>query len=102
MKCAFGYRYLRCPGHPYVRSDGYVAEHRLVMEAQLGRYLQPFENVHHKNGVRDDNSPENLELWVVMQPSGQRVEDLVTWIVEQYPEAVAAALEGRTQLRMVG
>ena len=54
-----------------------VAEHRLVMEEYLGRKLEPGENVHHKNGVRDDNRIENLELWTTSQPYGYRVDDAV-------------------------
>ena len=45
------------------------------MEQILGRYLLHEENVHHINGVRDDNRPENLELWNTSQPSGQRVAE---------------------------
>ena len=65
-----------------VDKHGRVREHRYVMEQSLGRALLPGENVHHKNGVRDDNRPENLELWVTMQPAGQRPEDLLEWADE--------------------
>lgn len=52
-------------------------QHRALMENHLGRRLLPGENVHHRNGKRDDNRLENLELWVKFQPAGQRVEDVV-------------------------
>jgi hypothetical protein len=59
---------------------GHIREHILVMEGILGRRLVKGETVHHRNGRRDDNRPENLELWYSPgQPSGQRSTDLVEY-----------------------
>lgn len=57
-------------------------EHRVVMEITLGRELMAEENVHHMNGNRSDNRPENLELWNTSQPAGQRIEDKLKWAHE--------------------
>lgn len=70
-----GYVRVHMPKHPKADRHGYVREHRLVMEKKLGRYLEPHETVHHINGRRDDNRPENLELWTHKHISGVRISE---------------------------
>lgn len=59
-----GYIAIYIPNHPASSSDGYVMEHRLVMERKLGRFLNPEEEVHHINEVKNDNREENLKLFI--------------------------------------
>lgn len=76
-------------GYRLVKQDGkYRPEHHVVMEEKLGRPLFKEERVHHMNGIRGDNRPENLELWLNGHPSGQRVDDMIKWMVDHYPERV--------------
>lgn len=94
--CSMHYQRVRTHGDPsitmrgvkgWVSEQGYILvngilEHRLVMAEMLGRPLLDHENVHHKNGNRQDNRPQNLELWSTSQPSGQRPQDKVEWALE--------------------
>ena len=77
-----GYFWIKCPvpGHPNAkRSGGWIAEHVWVMSQMIGRPLRPGETVHHRNLIRSDNRPSNLELWTSHQPRGARVPDMLAW-----------------------
>lgn len=83
---AEGYRLVSIGGRP-------IMEHRAVMERIVGRPLEPYENVHHLNGDKLDNRAENLELWVTKQPRGQRVDDLIQFVLDHYRPQVMRRLE---------
>lgn len=57
-----GYKLIWVPEHPNSNSQGYVREHRLVVERYIGRYLETEEVVHHINKDRQDNRIENLQI----------------------------------------
>lgn len=79
-----GYVLIYAPAHPRSRRNNYVLEHVLVAEQKLGRRLQPEEIVHHLNGIRDDNRPENISVllrsehksWTVTRLLQARIREL--------------------------
>lgn len=99
-----GYVVRHEPSNPNACPNGIVYQHRHVMSEMLGRPLCDGENVHHKNGDRADNRPDNLELWIVGQPAGQRAVDVVAWareILATYGDLVDRMADKRPQLRAV-
>lgn len=64
IKTVSSHPYYKCltQGHPNSDREGYVLEHRIVMEQHIGRLLKPGEVVHHKDGNKKNNSIDNLAL----------------------------------------
>lgn len=74
-----GYLSFRMKDHPCADKNGRVQASHLVIYENTGKIIKNPESVHHKNGMRLDNRLENLEVWSVSQPCGQKVEDKIEW-----------------------
>lgn len=70
-----GYIKVYCPTHQAATKDGYVMEHRLIMENLIGRQLEQNEVVHHKNHTRDDNRIENLQLMTISEHMSMHMKE---------------------------
>jgi len=77
-----GYRFINKMRHPNASKSGRIYEHIFIMSEYLGRPLNKGETVHHRNGIKDDNRIENLELWASGHPGGQRVKDKIEWCLD--------------------
>ena len=78
----FGYRVMN-PTRDDRGKQGYAQpEHRAVMEQHLGRKLKMHETVHHKDGDRQNNALDNLELWSTRHGKGQRVSDKIAFCID--------------------
>lgn len=87
---SYGYRYVTAPSHPNADRDGYVAEHRYVMEQHLGRMLERNEHVHHINGDKLDNRLENLVVLTKAAHHALHKNTLNEWRSTLTPEQAKA------------
>lgn len=100
-----GTRTIQADGYVHLQAESgrTVLEHRQIMSEAIGRDLVAGETVHHINGIKHDNRLENLELWASPQPSGQRLDDLLEYVVRYHSERLRAMLEASAaQSEVVG
>jgi len=88
--------------YPMAQSRGYVMEHRLMVAKGLGRCLQPWEIVHHKDGIRNHNTDNNLQL---VSDIGHKqisiMERKINQLLEQNQELKQGQEDLRKQIRLL-
>ena len=86
----WGYAYAVAHGHPKADKDGYVLEHRLVVEKREGRFLERDEHVHHINRNKLDNRPENLMIMSKHDHHMEHRDSIPNWRATITPEELRA------------
>ena len=70
-----GYVAIYAPWHPYCSKEGYVMEHILIMENAVGHFITRKDVVHHKNGIKDDNRIENLQIMTFSEHASYHLKE---------------------------
>ncbi len=83
-----GYIAERNPTHPMADASGYVMQHRRIVADQIGRNLESWEVVHHKNGIKDDNRIDNL----LCLPKKKHAPHTLLWAVQKRVKVLEEAL----------
>lgn len=96
-----GYILVQSPCHPNRNKHGYVFEHRLMMEQKIGRYLLNTEVVHHIDGNRSNNSPDNLEVFGSNADHLRETTTGIKYSLKKRSRAIVIALRKHANLKAV-
>lgn len=94
-----GYRYVYIPNHPKANKHGYVSESRVVAESKIQRPLKDTEIVHHINGKRCDNKPDNL--FVCTRGEHRDIHATIDLIVYQLTECGNVVFDNENGYKLV-